>query len=265
MAGHPLNPDARRENIRALSLAAGISEEEAGMRLEQEVLVTYDIGDAAAALLAEELMPVLSRTLPVSTFGASSSESFAGELVIGQAAPRSSGPHVFAALLADRCVISRHRIGRIEGPPPHSLNATIAACYVAGAAIARAVGDGLSNIPPDEFEVPFDTFIDADVNLSAPVYIDEAYLAGAGAIGSGFLWAARHVDLRGRLHVVDDDWSRRAICSGRSGLMSGILKKPKPSVFASRLSLLCRNADLCRPCAVSKSTPTAEMVPGCGG
>jgi hypothetical protein len=30
-------------------------------------------------------------------------------------------------------------------------------------------------------------------------------MAGAGAIGNGFLWAARHVDIRGTLHIADDD------------------------------------------------------------
>jgi hypothetical protein len=205
MAQNPLNSEARRENFRALSLAAGISEEEAATRLEREVLVTYDIDEAAAALLAEELIPILCRTLPVSTLTGDKSEFFACELIIGQATARSSGPHIFAALFADRFVIGLQRMGRNQGPLPHRLNATIAACYVTGAVIARAVGEGLRAMPPDEFEVPFDTFIDADIDLSSLVQIDEAYLAGAGAIGNGFLWAARNVDLRGRLHVVDDD------------------------------------------------------------
>jgi hypothetical protein len=204
VAEHLLNPDARRENIRALSLAAGISEEEAATRLEQEVLVTFDSEDGAAALLAAELIPILSRTLSISISGVSSGQSFAVELVIGQAGERTPGPHVFALLLAGHCIISRQRIGG-HGPLPHRLNATIAACYVAGAVIARAVGDGLSGMPPEELTVPFNAFIGADIDLLAPVYIDEAYLAGAGAIGNGFVWAARHVDLRGCLNVVDDD------------------------------------------------------------
>jgi hypothetical protein len=202
---NPMNADARRENIRALSLAAGLAEEAAAARLDQKALVTYDADDAASALLAGELLPVLERTLAVVTSADDAADPFATELVIGQAAPQSSGPHVFAALLADRCVISRAPIECESGPPPHRLKATIAACYVAGATIRCAIGDGLPNPPPDEFEIFFDAFVDRSIDLAAAIDIGEAYLAGGGAIGNGFLWAARHVQLRGCLHIVDND------------------------------------------------------------
>ena len=51
----------------------------------------------------------------------------------------------------------------------------------------------------------FDAFLPSQSHLLAPVSLGEAYLAGAGAIGNGFLWAARHVRLVGTLNIVDDD------------------------------------------------------------
>ena len=41
--------------------------------------------------------------------------------------------------------------------------------------------------------------------LGQEVDLGHAYLAGAGAIGNGFLWAARYLNFRGRLEIVDDD------------------------------------------------------------
>jgi hypothetical protein len=41
--------------------------------------------------------------------------------------------------------------------------------------------------------------------LDEVIDLGESHLAGAGAIGNRFLWAARHVNLRGKLIVCDDD------------------------------------------------------------
>jgi molybdopterin/thiamine biosynthesis adenylyltransferase len=41
--------------------------------------------------------------------------------------------------------------------------------------------------------------------LYKPVFFDEAYLAGAGAIGNGFVYALGCFDVAGRLNIADDD------------------------------------------------------------
>ena len=201
-----MNADARRENMRALAVAAGLSDEEAALRLDKAVLITFDPADVLASRLAGEVIPILSRTLEVSC-DEGAGVSYAAELVMGRCTPRASCPRVFALLLGDRCFISSRPgdAAGVPGPLPHPLMIQLAACYVAGAAIRRAVGDGIPNVSRRDFTVPFDAFIDKMVDLSAPVDLGEAYLAGAGAIGNGFLWAARHVRVEGRLHVVDDD------------------------------------------------------------
>lgn len=228
-----MNRDAQQENIRALSLAAGLSEEEAATRLEKNVLVTYDADEAASAMLADELLPILNRTLVCVTGATNATQPFAAELVIGRAKPRLSAPHVFAFLLEDRCLVrtapSAHEIGR----PPHRLKATIAACYVAGAVIRLSAGDGLPNPPPDEFEIPFDAFVDPQIDLGHQINIGRSYLAGAGAIGNGFLWAARHIPIRGTLHIVDDDIVSAGNLQRQIWFDDGDIGKPK----AERLCL----------------------------
>ena len=190
MAEILLNPEARRENARALAVAAGVSEEEAAVRLDRPVRVTYDDVEPIAGLLAGELITVLGRSLPVYGHETNTRESVAAEVVIGHARPRTEGPHVFAVLIADSCIISRRPVEFEAHDGPHPLLVTIAACYMAGAVIRCVVGDGLRNPPPEEFEIPFDAFIPPGVDLSSVVDLEEAYLAGAGAIGNGLLWAA---------------------------------------------------------------------------
>jgi hypothetical protein len=199
-----INPDAHGENVRALMAAAGIPEEEAVSRLEQRVLLTFDKSDWTATFLKEELIPVLSKTLRVDV-EADKDATYSVELILGQAKVQTSVPSVFVVLRSDSLIISETRVVRPNQMPPAELLIVIAACYVAGAAIGRAVGEGIPNLPPPEFEIPFDDFAKVDYALFKHVELGEAYLAGAGAIGNGFLWAARHVGLQGKLHVVDDD------------------------------------------------------------
>ena len=106
VAGHLLNPEARRENIRALAVAAGLSEEEASDRLDVTVLITHDPDDSVAATLVAELVPILSRTLKVIHQPSEAISLIATELVFGNAPSRSSSIRIFVSLTADRLVNS---------------------------------------------------------------------------------------------------------------------------------------------------------------
>ena len=205
MAGHSLNAEAQRENIRALAVAAGLSEEEASDRLEVTVLVSHDPDDPVAGALVAELVPILSRTLEVVEHTVEAVSRIATELVVGSTPSRSLSNKVFVNLTADRLIIQRTPAICEGSALPHRLMVLVAACYVSGAVINAAVGDGLPNPPPTQFEIPFDAFLPSQTHLAAPVALGEAYLAGAGAIGNGLLWAARHIRLVGTLNIVDDD------------------------------------------------------------
>ena len=205
MVGHSLNAEAQRENIRALAVAAGLSEEEASDRLEVTVLVTHDPDDPVAGVLVAELVPILSRTLEVEEHATEAVSRIATELVVGSTPSRSLSNKVFVNLTADRLIIQRTPAICEGSALPHRLMVLVAACYVSSAVINAAVGDGLPNPPPTEFEIPFGSFLPSQTHLAAPVAVGETYLAGAGAIGNGLLWAARHVRLVGTLNIVDDD------------------------------------------------------------
>ena len=245
MASDTLNPDARLENIRALAAAAGLSEDTAAARLEQEVLVTWDSNDQASSELVAELAPILTRTLLVDfKYSSSAKKQYAAEIVIGSAAPLTSCPQVFCVLRTDRCVVSQKEIRNKTEAPPHRLMTLVSACYLAGAAIRLSVGQDMPNPPPKTFEIIFSDLIDPAGALTDPIDIGESYLAGAGAIGNGFLWAARYIHLKGILHIVDYDRVsggnlQRQIWFNESDIgqyKANILyKKAQPSMFDCQL------------------------------
>src|SRR5579871_5125633 len=204
MAPAPLNADARAENIRALAHAAGITADEASARLAGLIAITWDPSDAAANQLAAELQPILGRTIDTVANAAVASAPTL-EVVIGHAQPAHTGPVVYVSLQGDQCVMSSAPPKNHVAEAPHRLIGLIAACYAAAAALHKAVGQEIPNPPPDPLIIPYAAIVGDLALLDQPVDLSEAYLAGAGAIGNGFLWAARHVDLRGTLHVVDDD------------------------------------------------------------
>lgn len=126
-------------------------------------------------------------------------------MVIGDVQPLGLAPAVFARLTPDGCCFSPQPTAVHSASPAHRTLTVVAACYGAGVAIHRAVGEGIPNPPPDRLEIRYDDILPDRGVLEEAVNLGETHLAGAGAIGNGFLWAARHVDLRGKLIVCDDD------------------------------------------------------------
>jgi hypothetical protein len=203
MASNLLTAEARLENIKALALAASISPEQAAERLEGRVLCTFDRNDAAAAQFYQELRPLLTRT--IDAHDAPDGGRYMVEVVIGDARPLGVVAAVFVRLGPDCCVFGPEPIAAHHPEPIHGALAVVAACYGAAVAIHRAVGDGIPNPPPEYLEIRYDDILPDRSALNEAVDIGVAHMAGAGAIGNGFLWAARHVDLRGKLLVCDDD------------------------------------------------------------
>jgi hypothetical protein len=69
----------------------------------------------------------------------------------------------------------------------------------------HATGGNLPFELPDPFEFSYDV-LGVDVSLLAqPINLGHTYLAGAGAIGNGLLWALQHLRVQGQLDIVDDD------------------------------------------------------------
>ena len=79
----------------------------------------------------------------------------------------------------------------------------IAACYVVGNVIARAIGGNQFDALQDPFVVLFSTFGATAQDLLRRIELDDAVLVGAGGVGNGLMWGLQELNLEGRLTIVD--------------------------------------------------------------
>jgi hypothetical protein len=204
MAETPLTPEARQENAATLAAILGLGIESAAETLDLAITVTADPECPVAQNVAQEVIELLSRTVKHVSTSVPDTDS-AAELVIGPVPPRTSGTKIYVSVTVDQVVISTipQAPAYCEAIPP--ILALLAACYASAATLYHAIG----GILPFELRDPLIfRFSELGVNtqsLARPIDIGHTYLAGAGAIGNGFIWAARHLNFSGRLEIVDDD------------------------------------------------------------
>jgi hypothetical protein len=196
-----LPANARKENAKRLAAATGMTIDQADEQLDLPVVVSVAAGHAAGRL-AEELIALLSRTFATVTTEPVSDAAV--EALVGNVRPRTAGKPVFATIEAERLTISMSTSKSVSPTvSPPGLLLVIAACYLCAAVVKQATGIPYPFAEP--FILDFEEFGLQPSDYSATIDLGETHLAGAGAIGNGFLWAARHLDIRGQLHVVDDD------------------------------------------------------------
>jgi E1 N-terminal domain/ThiF family len=201
-----MNEFAQRENVRTLAAIVGIGEQQAAELLDVSALVTHTAEDLVAAECAKHVLALLGRTLRnVQSSGDTSNRLVAVEVVIGAAQPRSNGPHVFLHAMEEEFFVSSSPVGKSCGRI-HRIGILLAACYAAAAALKMALGDVLPFHVPATIHVRLSDVLGADLPLIyKPLFIEDTYLAGAGAVGNGFVYALGQFDAGGKLNVVDDD------------------------------------------------------------
>jgi molybdopterin/thiamine biosynthesis adenylyltransferase len=203
MSTDTLTTEAKRENAAMLAAALGIGLEAAGEALQFDVAITADPTDATATAIAVDLASLLSRTIRSATLG-ETGEAVVLEILIGDVGAKAGRRSLRIQVGSEGAVIggepARERCGGI----PRVL-CLLVACYAAAATMQTIFQDRLPFEGSSPFRVSFDQLGIEPTVFEAPVDIGHAYLAGAGAIGNGFLWAARHLDFRGSLDIADDD------------------------------------------------------------
>ena len=205
MSANYLTTEARRENAATLASAIGLSLAEATEALDLEIAITVDSTDSIAQRIAGEVSDLLTRTVRrVSTVELEGSVS--AELVIGSAVPRTSGGNIFLHVTNDYAIIGRNvHASEACAHIPAILGLTIA-CYASAAVLNHALDKTLPFNQPEPLVLSFNQFGIDWASVLKPIDLGRTYLAGAGAIGNGFLWAARHLNLCGQLDIVDDDY-----------------------------------------------------------
>jgi molybdopterin/thiamine biosynthesis adenylyltransferase len=193
----------RQENAKTLAALLGIEEEEAAQRLFLRIAVTFDAKIEAIRELASHIIEMLSRTVEYA--GLPDDEPFAVEVVIGDSKPITAAPlKVYAGEEGgDFIVRETAPLAKCNLLIPRPL-LVIAACYVSAAAVRIALGPTFPYKNSGPIVLSWAKLFGDNLELlSQPLDIGEVYLAGAGAVGHGFIYTLRHHDVSGTLYVTD--------------------------------------------------------------
>lgn len=205
MSNLALNPAVRLENARALAAALGLDDiEQVAKMLDLSILVTASPKDPAASALANDVLALLSRTVTHVTRTSGEGTS-AVEVIIGRTPPQSRATRLQVNADYSTCRIGDPIAEACRFADIHPLFRRLVACYVSAAALKVALGDRLPFTVPTPLILDFARLGIDLASLGQDIDIGRAYLAGAGAIGNGLLWALQDLRLRGELHVVDFD------------------------------------------------------------
>lgn len=194
----PLTKD--QENRRMLAAVLGIAEEEAAERLGATVLITR-ANDEASLRIAAQIFEMTNRTVNAS-FDAV--DECVVEIVVGAAQAQRHGlPHVWVGSVQEGIRISTTRFEALPAAE-HKVFGLIAACYACGMGLRIALGREFTLPGHDTILVSPRALLGEDLGvLELPCELGDAVLAGAGAVGNGFLYGLQHFDVRGALYIVD--------------------------------------------------------------
>lgn len=184
------------ENEMMVAALLGISPEEASQLLDKTAYVSGG-GAGSAGQLAEAVRANLGRTIHLAEAGSSCDI----EVVLGGACVTNAAHKIYVDMRGRALSLSyEDREGR-EVEEVHPLKVEIAACYIASSVLSTILD--VPDAPRGDLEVVFEKLGLFDEMLRLPVCLEDAVLLGAGAVGNGFLRGLRHIDVRGRLTVID--------------------------------------------------------------
>lgn len=224
---------ARQENERTLARLVGLSEEEAAERLGFRVRVRAC--DAASQAFVGHLKALLGLTLQV----VEDADAADFDLAVNGCAATDVPTALVARIDAEGLTIcDRSGVGSDAGAAaPHDLCAKLAACYAAGVVVAHATGGERLDRLTLPFRVTFDAFGLTPRLLAAPIKLTDTVLAGAGGVGSGFVWALQSLIVSGEMDVVDP----KAVAPGN---LNRCFHYDVDDVGQQKAEVLCRKARL---------------------
>lgn len=190
---------AREEHAKTLARVFGLDDEVAASLLDVTIVVTA-AADVGAEAVHRHVKALLSRT--VATVSGEPALDAVVEVVIGDTSARTAGRLVRVGVTSEQVVVSS-----VE-EPAHEARASVpeivllvGACYAAATAVRLAVGTHFRLAFSDTIRLPVTRLLrEYD---GRHVHVGTFYLAGAGAIANGLLWALATLDVEGEALVVD--------------------------------------------------------------
>jgi hypothetical protein len=202
-----MNISAQEENARMLAAVAGLKNEEAARRLAVIAAITVDETDQQARSCAEHISRILSRTVERVTVNSSCDNRPAVEIVIGQQQPRFGVNRVHVWVAAeDRMIVSRESgLPAIEARV-HPVAVLLAACYACALALKAFLCDAIPFASSETVIVDLNELYPNEISLiRGRVDVGTLLLAGAGAIGNGFIYGLGQFNIGGQIDISDDD------------------------------------------------------------
>lgn len=220
---------AAQQNALMLASLLGIDESAASELLGRTVLVTAEPGWKSA--WGHEVGNLLRRTIEV-VYEPDGVPDL--ELIVGMAHPRTGARHLFADLGAVNATIGLEPTRTANGEP-HGLYGAAAACAAAAAAVNLAISDPALPAVRLPMRLDYSQLGVPARALDCPFELHGAVMAGAGAVAHGFLHAARHLDVRGELDIVDPK-------TVQPGVLNRCLYLSEGDIGADKATALAKNA-----------------------
>ncbi len=167
------------------------------------------------------------------------------EVLIGNLAPRyPSARHVRVSWTEDEIVVSHGVETTSSDADLHPIVITIAACYIAAAAVNALLNYPFS-APDRTVRIRVRDLFGADPAWAQrEIALGEAVLAGAGAVGNGFLAGLSCFAVRGRLYVTDPKDVKDSILPRCLWFDMGDVDKSKAEVLARKAAPAFRALEL---------------------
>ena len=197
-----MNDAAEKENLMTLQQILGMSESEARELITANIAVSAS-DDEEAQTVANYLSELLSRTIRWNSAEPTSAQL---EILINTAVRKTSGRPVYVNISNGALIISLSLSkANARTQKNHSSLLLLSACYSAGFALRQLIKT--DTIPfPDEIRIDFRELFGDLAFLEEAVDIGDTFLAGAGAIGNGFVSGlVTFPNLTGQLTIADDD------------------------------------------------------------
>lgn len=232
MSDSSINAAALRETTRTLAATAGIGESAAAGLLDKHITINAEALSSAAKNLATELQRLLGRTFVSVSQLPSPDDDL--EIVIGASQPKQYIRTLFVNWDCESIIISTEPNTEHVSRNLHPLFLLLGACYAAAAATKLITGEAISQPLPDPLIIKLDRLGLERQMLDRPIILSDTYMAGAGAIGNGFLRALRHIDVRGQLHIADDDSVDDTNLQRQIFFDNDDIAKPKATTLATK-------------------------------
>jgi len=199
--------ELRTENARTLASLLGLTQNEAAPLLEIAIAVTADPADGAAMVIAGHIQKLLARTVASARVNGAL-KSAAAEIVVGAATP-SRPDAVRVRVSSETMEIGTSIPAHAVAQGIHPILLLVASCYATGFVLKRVFGARLKVPGPaasDTFTFPMNAIAGSNPTwLSTGFRLENTYLAGAGAIGNGFIYAMSLLPVSGILVIADSD------------------------------------------------------------